>query len=266
MEESFRPPRDLAEEDWKNARRKVIYQKVVCAVTHCSVDMRSFEDVRNRLHLNEERYRGLEEIPLDRIRGSVGRYDDFTSTFLPRKGHMRERWQRVDKLVMEGKTPPIEVYQVDQSYFVIDGNHRVSTARQHGLKTIQAHVTEFQGPFPVDSEADIDTPLIEAERASFTEKVGESEAKSADEIVFTCAGCYRDLAGQVETYREGMTIAEGRPVSYEQAFSAWHGEVYSAAVEAIRQDDLLNLFPDRTEADLFIWAWQNSSVLEAEEG
>ena len=72
-----------AEEDWNWARRKVLYQEVVCFFKQCSVDLLSFEDVRSGLHLVQKTDRGLQEIPLDRIRGSVGRYNDFTSAFLP---------------------------------------------------------------------------------------------------------------------------------------------------------------------------------------
>jgi uncharacterized ParB-like nuclease family protein len=43
--------------------------------------------------------------------------------------------------------PPIEVYQVGEAYFVIDGNHRVSAARQEGMKTIAAYVCEFVTPW-----------------------------------------------------------------------------------------------------------------------
>lgn len=258
----FRRPDSIAGEDWKRARRKIIYDKIVCAVTHCSVDMRSFSEIRDLLNLGEQHYRGLEEIPLERIRGSVGRYDDFTAAFLPRKEHMRDRWQKVSELVSKGRIPPIEVYQVDQAYFVVDGNHRVSAARQRGLKTISAHVTEFVSPFPDGSAIDTDEQFINTERASFLEKVGEADRASTDGIVFTCPGCYRNLASQIEAYRRGMSIKEGRPVAFEQAFSAWKDEVYSAAVESIRQDNMLELFPDRTEADLFIWSWKNRHILE----
>jgi len=262
MSQHFQPTKNIAEEHWKNARRKVIYQKVVCAVTHCSVDMRSFKEIRDRLHLNEKRYLGLQEIPLDQIQGSVGRYDDFTSTFLPRKDHMKQRWEKVDEMVSGGRIPPIEVYKVDQAYFVVDGNHRISAARQHGFESIQAHVTEFQSPFEEESASEMEARLIEAEKRDFINQVSGETEVAGDEIVFTCLGCYRDLSGQIETYRKGMEVKTGKPVSYQEAYSAWHQEVYGTAVKAIRQDNLLDLFPDRTEADLFIWAWRNGRELE----
>ena len=39
--------------------------------------------------------------------------------------------------------PPVSLYKLDGAYFVLDGNHRVSVARYHGLRTVEAEVTEF---------------------------------------------------------------------------------------------------------------------------
>ena len=250
-----------AEGDWRNARRKVLYQEVVCLIKRCSVDLLSFEDVRSGLHLNQRIPRGLQEIPLDNIRGSVGRFDDFTSAYFPRKDHMRERWEGVDRAMMAGKTPPIEVYQVGDIYFVVDGNHRVSVARQHDHETIEAYVSEFQTPFKPSAAEGIDKILINSEQAAFLEKSGETNAKEASSMVFTCSGCYEDLSTQIETYRQQKQVADGIPYSFEQAFPDWCEEVYAPSIEAIRENDLASQFSDRTEADLFIWAWQNNQAI-----
>ena len=82
------------------------------------------------------------------------------------------------------------------------------------------------------------------------------------EIVFTCPDCYGDLVDMIETYRQGLEKVKEKPVSFEQAVSAWYEEVYVPGIEKIRQNDLMARFPDRTEADLFIWAWKNNKILE----
>jgi hypothetical protein len=251
-----------AEQDWNRARRKVLYQEVVCFFKECSVDLLSFKDVQKGLHLGQKIDRGLQKIPLDRIRGSVGRYDDFTSAFLPRKKYMRDRWKGVDVAMMSGKTPPIDVYQVGESYFVLDGNHRVSVARQRGLETIEAYVGEFPTPIGLSPEADIDELLIKSEQVAFLEKIGQASPSTLREIVFTCPDCYGDLVDMIETYRQGLENVKEKPVSFEQAVSAWYEEVYVPGIEKIRQNDLMARFPDRTEADLFIWAWKNNKILE----
>jgi uncharacterized ParB-like nuclease family protein len=262
MEEDDVLSRFEAEEDWKRARRKELYQKVVCFFKQCSVDLLSFEEVRSGLRLGQRIDRGLQEIPLDHIRGSVGRYDDFTSAFLSRKRHLQERWERVDVAMMAGKTPPIYVYQVGESYFVLDGNHRVSIARQRGSKTIEAYVREFPTPFGLSPDADIDELLIKSERIGFLEKIGQGSPPAVREIVFTCPECYGDLLDMIEIYRQGFEEAEEKPVSIENAVSAWYDEVYGPAIETIRKNNLLDRFSNRTDADLFIWAWRNNRALE----
>ncbi|MGD8586353.1 MAG: hypothetical protein PVJ75_13470, partial [Chloroflexota bacterium] len=259
----FDPIANQTDRDWGQARRKVLYQRVVCAVTQCSVDMMSFGQVKKRLRLGTPHNRGLQRIPLEQVKGSVGRHEDFTSTFLPRQDFLQDRWIKVEKLMLAGKAPPIDVYKVGDAYFVVDGNHRVSVGRQLGLDTIEAYVTEFETPFDLDPNADIDRLFIEAEQAEFMRQVGESNAEKAGQIVLSCAGCYRDLGGQIDAYRAGMEARDGRPVTAEEAFAAWHSEVYETALKAVRQEGLMNMFPERTAADLFVWSWQNSQALEA---
>jgi hypothetical protein len=152
-----------SQENWARARRGVLVQRVVCAVKHCSVDLIPFEEVRTRLHLTQKYCRGIQDIELERIRGSVGRYRDFTSTFLPRRNHLRQRWERVKSLSSTQRTPPIEVYQVGDAYFVADGNHRVSVAWQEGRETIEASVCEFVTPIGLSANADLDEVIIKSE-------------------------------------------------------------------------------------------------------
>jgi len=226
----------------------------------------SFREVKRQLRLGTSHSRGLQQIRLDQVKGSVGRYEDFTSAFLPRRDSLHDRWQNVEKLMLTGKAPPIDVYQVGNAYFVVDGNHRVSVGRQLGLETIEAYVTEFDTPFRLGPDDDIDSLFIKAEQAEFLEKAGESNAKAASKIVLSCAGCYRDLSGQIDAYRAGMEAREGRSVGLEEAFTAWHKDVYEKALTAIREEGLAEMFPERTAADLFIWSWQNSQVLEETAG
>lgn len=251
-----------AEQDWNAARRNLLYQEVVCLIKQCSVDLLSFREVQADLNVRQKIARGLQEIPLAAIRGSVGRYDDFSSNFLPRKKHMRDRWERVDVAMKQGKTPPIDVYQVGEIYYVLDGNHRVSVAKKQGLKTIEAYVTEFKAPLKSGQEVDIDELLIDSEQAAFIKRIGRSNDPIGVEINFTCATCYDDLSQQIEIYREGLAEQQGQPVSFEAAFPHWYKEVYLPAIEAIRANDLLARFPERTAADLFIWAWRNNQTLE----
>ncbi|MDH3674515.1 MAG: ParB N-terminal domain-containing protein, partial [Anaerolineae bacterium] len=162
MEESSLLDHYESQEKWARARRGALVQRVVGTFKKGSVDLIPFEEVRTRLHLTQKYCRGLEDIELAHIRGSVGRYRDFTSAFLPRRDHLRQRWERVNTMVSSQDMPPIEVYQVGEAYFVLDGNHRVSAARQEGMKTIPAYVCEFVTPVGLSAEADCDEVITKS--------------------------------------------------------------------------------------------------------
>ena len=70
---------------------------------------------------------------------------------------MAERWKRVDRAFRRGvELPAVSLYKLGGSYFVLDGNHRVSVARYQGVEMIDAEVTEFIPSLPTSSGPDPD--------------------------------------------------------------------------------------------------------------
>src|SRR3712207_6870416 len=57
-----------------------------------------------------------------------------------------ERWKRVDLAFHRDKVlPPVSLYKIGETYFVEDGNHRVSVARYHGVSgRSEEHTSELQ--------------------------------------------------------------------------------------------------------------------------
>ncbi len=104
-------PKQDSLRDFDRVRRKAFIQRILALVTRQSLDLLSFEQVREQLHLRDRRFQGLQEVPLVQIVGSVGRYQDFTRTFLPRMDGMRERWAAVEDRVKEGGLPPVELHK-----------------------------------------------------------------------------------------------------------------------------------------------------------
>ena len=84
--------------------------------------------------------------------GSVGRHREFDRRFMPTKANP-SKWMRVDRAFRNGiDLAPVSLYKIGGSYFVHDGNHRVSVARFHGVEWMDAEVTEFR-PRLVDAAA-----------------------------------------------------------------------------------------------------------------
>jgi len=102
-----------SETQWKQARRVAFAQDILAAFTQRPADLLPFEEVRQKLQLSNVHYLGLQDVPLDHIVGSVGRYQDFTRAFFPRWDDLQDRWQRIDRLVTTGADlPPVELYKV----------------------------------------------------------------------------------------------------------------------------------------------------------
>lgn len=248
---------------FQSARGRAFWQAISSLLRGKSAELLSFEDIRDRLRLNEESYRGLQDIPLDKIRGSVGRYRDFNSSFLPRKNELQERWSRV-YAVANGLMglPPIDVYKVGDIYFVRDGNHRVSVAKEMGSSTIQAHVTELSSPVPFYAGM-TNRQIDEASAyATFLEDTGLSRTRLHHQSLrLSDASRYPDLRNLIAVHREIMSRVKGRPVSNDEAAADWYDNVYRPAVTLMRKYQMMDDHPNRTEADLFLWLVGNLGAL-----
>jgi hypothetical protein len=256
-----------ASRHFSKARMQAFWQEVWALLTGKSIDLLRFEEVKQRLRLTDERYLGLREIPLDKIVGSVGRYRDFTRTFLPRTNAVRSRWQRLDALARgpEG-FPPIEVYKVGEVYFVIDGNHRVSVARQLGAKTIEAYVTELRTPVPID-ENTTEKDLIQKEAyAEFLRRTRLDVLRPEAQIILTEPDRYNQLLEHISVHRYFMGIDQQREVSWEEAVVSWYDNVYMPLVKLIREYEVLEYFPGRTEADLYAWLIKHQEAMRLYHG
>src|SRR5437870_5550358 len=111
MDEDNAIARMESRKNWENAWQGAQFELLTNLLPSQSADLLSFDEVQERLRLSHKTYRGIQEIPLDRIIGSVGRYRDFTRSFLPRNPELRARWERVNTVATTRGVPPIEVYQ-----------------------------------------------------------------------------------------------------------------------------------------------------------
>jgi hypothetical protein len=100
-----------ARDDFRQARLRAKLEKIMASLTGKSSDLLRYEDVRRKLRATSKVERGLQDIPIDAIVGSVDRYADFTRRFLPKGGAHAGRWARVKMAMTDlAGLPPIEVY------------------------------------------------------------------------------------------------------------------------------------------------------------
>ena len=256
-----------AARDWLDARRKAFFQDVLALIGQRPVDLLPFEEVRQRLRLRNMHYRGVQDVPLERIVGSVGRYKDFTRRFLPRQDGLEGRWRRIDQLMTLGPgLPPVELLKGGDVYFVRDGNHRVSVARQHNIPTIQAYVWEYRTRVPLTPDTNIDDLLVKAVHADFVERTNLDRLCSDVDVTLTQADGYEDLLYEIKVLQQSLSIIDGREMGFDEAVQMWCEMHYTPIVQIIRQQGILQEFPDHTEADLYLWLRRNQEELRARYG
>ncbi len=255
---------NLAVRDFRRARRSADLERLIAKLTGRPADLLSYEDVRTRLKAGGGTARGLQEVPLHAIVGSVGRYAEFSRSFLPRRDSDEDRWARVKARVIDMKGwPPIEVYLIGGVYFVLDGNHRVSVARQLGVPTIRANVTEVHTRVPLSPDVRPDELIIKAEYAGFLERTRLDELYPEVDWTVTAPGRYGLLEASIEAHRRFLENGERRTVSSGEAATHWYDRAYRPVAEIIRQRGVLRDFPGRTETDLYLWLCQHRAELEA---
>jgi nucleotide-binding universal stress UspA family protein len=253
--------------DFQSARQKAGIEEVLARLTGKSNRLLSYEEVAEKLKLHARADGGIQQIPLDAIVGSTGRYTDFTRTFLPRRVDDQERWARV-KAAFDASIglPPIEVLKVGDAYFVVDGNHRVSVARQEKLASIEAHVVEVRTPIPLTPDVQPYDLIIKAEYVEFLEATHIMDLRPNVDLTVTIPGQYARLMEQIccqECYLEENGECD---FPFEESVQDWYDNAYIPLAETIRDRGLLRWFPGRTVTDLYLWISENRSALEKELG
>jgi nucleotide-binding universal stress UspA family protein len=253
--------------DFRRARDRAALETILARLTGRSTELLCYGDVREKLKARRTPAKVLKDIPLDAIVGSVGRCSDFTRSFLPRQATDEGRWARVEVAMntLSG-LPPIEVYQVGDAYFVLDGHHRVSVARQLGATHIQAYVTEVRTRVPLSPDVQPDDLIIQAEYADFLERTRLDELRPDADLRVSVPGQYRALKEHIQVHRYFMGLEQEREIPYKEAVTHWYDHVYLPVVEVVRERGVLRDFPERTEADLYLWLSQHRAELEEELG
>lgn len=255
-----------AVDDFHAAHQKATLEELLARLQGRSNTLLSFEEVAQKLKLQARAQRGVQDIPIESIVGSVGRYTDFTRTFLPRNASDQQRWASVKASLDQNAFPPIDVYQVSDVYFVLDGNHRVSVARQEGWKTIQANVVEISSDVPLSPDTSPDELIIKAEYAQFLRETELNQKRPNVDLSVTIPGQYEKLMQQIHIHRYYAFVDRQLEISFDEALLDWYDTIYIPVVETIRDRGLLRWFPERTLTDFYLWVTEHRDALQNELG
>jgi uncharacterized ParB-like nuclease family protein len=259
-----------ARADFENARLQAFLKDAAQVLRPRSSHLLSFDEVRSAARMEGQSYRGLQEVPVNAIRGSVGRVNDFDASFLPVRPHLRKRWAQIDAAMRRGEAvPPVELYRLGDAYFVKDGHHRVSVAKQLGREKIEARVIEVRTRVPLTADMDPAQLLKAREYLDFLERTQLDRVRPEASIEVSQLGRYDRIYEHILGHRYFLGLEQGREVPVPEAAASWYDRVYKPIADLFKEYGILEHFPGRTEADLYLWVtarWLELSKAGAKAG
>ena len=251
-----------SETEFQQARFKAFLRSVMGAILGRPNQLLSFDEVSSKLRIGGPIYRGVTSVPLDKIVGSVDRYRDFDRAFLPTQSRTADRWRRINRAWYEDiSLPPVALYKVGEAYFVVDGNHRVSVARELGQEFIDAEVRECQVKVPVTRDLSADDLEALGEKVEFLLRTDFQSVVPGADIHFTVLGGYLRVLEHIAVHRYFMGLDFQRDISEPEAVSHWYQTVYLPVVGAIGDSGILQDFPGRTPGDFYLWVMDHQHYL-----
>ncbi len=252
----------LAQEDFERAITKGFWRRVLSFLTGADNQLLPFDEVRDHLLARGQHDAGLQQINIEQVVGSLGRYHDFDRAFLPTQRRSKERWVRIGQAhYNQVALPPVELYKIGDAYFVKDGNHRISVARERGQIFIDAYVIEISTPIRLTPGMGTDDLLLEKQRAVFIEKTKLDQLRPGAQVEVTMPQLYEQLLEHIDVHRWYMGEDQNREVPYEEAVISWYDTVYRPLVQEIREHELCRFFSGSSEAELYLWILEYQSFL-----
>ena len=243
-------------EDFDSARARAFRRSIGAILTGRAQRLRSIEPMLHAAGLEGRSFGGVQEVPVDQIVGTVapdGKAGDFDPGWLPINRRTRDRWTRIYQAMVEGdELPPIDVYKVDDHYYVIDGHHRVSVARNLGRPTINARVINVRTRAPLGPDTNAAAMLRAAEYAAFLEATELHRTRPDARLECSRLGRYDEIMSHIIGHRYFLSKEQHRDVSLQEAAASWYDNVYHPIAQAIRKHDVLKQLPGWTEADLYV--------------
>ena len=222
--------------DFSRARFKAFLNRIRSIISGQPTTLLSYDDVKTKLHIGGPIYRGVQTVHVDQIVGSLNRYHQFDRAFLPVQDQIASRWQNIDSAFYKDiSLPPILLYKVGQVYFVVDGHHRVSVAREKGQEFIEAEVRECATKVNITADLKTEDLEILGEKVHFLERTHLDVLRPESRVRLTIPDGFDRIVEHIAVHRYFMGLDLKRDISEEEAITHWYDTVYMPIVKVIRK-------------------------------
>lgn len=258
---------EQARADFQRARFKAFLNQVWGALSGQPSMLLSYDQIKEKLHVGGPIYRGVKTVRVDQIVGSLNRYQDFDRVFLPKYNELEQRWTSVNRAFYQDiSLPPVVLYKVGEIYFVVDGHHRVSVAREQGQMFIEAEVRECATRVNITSNIRPEDLEILEDKVNFLERTSLDDLIPDANIKLTIPDGFERMLEHIAVHRYFMGLDLKRDISEQEAIIHWYDTVYLPIIKVIRDTEILKEFPGKTEGDLYLWVLDHQHYLQEEEG
>ena len=258
---------EQARSDFQRARFKAFMNRVWGTLSGQPSTLLSYDEIKEKLHVGGPIYRGVKTVRVDQIAGSLNRYHEFDRVFLPASDKLADRWQSVNRAFYQDiSLPPIVLYKVGQVYFVVDGHHRVSVAREQGQIYIEAEVRECATRVNITPDIKPEDLEILENKVHFLERTSIDALKPGANIKLTIPDGFDRMLEHIAVHCYFMGLDLKRDISEEEAITHWYDTVYVPIIHVIRESNILKDFPGKTEGDLYLWVLDHQHYLQQEQG
>jgi hypothetical protein len=257
---------EQARADFQRARFKAFMNRVWATLSGQPSTLLSYDEIKEKLHIGGPIYRGVKTVRVDQIAGSLNRYHEFDRVFLPASDKLAARWTSINRaFYQEISLPPVVLYKVGEVYFVVDGHHRVSVAREQGQIYIEAEVRECATRVNITPNIRPEDLVILQNKVHFLERTSIDTLFPEANIKLTIPDGFDRMLEHIAVHRYFMGLDLKRDISEEETIRHWYETVYMPIVNIIRETGILSEFPTKTEGDLYLWVLDHQRYL-AEEG
>ena len=253
------------DKDFSKAMQKAFWEEIRGFFARKSTRLLPFDEVKDKLEIWFVQDLGMQTISIDSIVGSEGRYKSFTRHFLPIQEDLRDRWKNVAQAYyFHRNLSPVELYRVQDTYFVKDGHHRISVARAKGVRYIEARVYKYECDVPLSKEMDLEKLAIQETYHQFLKDTQLNISRPNPGLQLTLLGGYPILMEHIQAHKHYLEKKKGEEVSIPEAACSWYDNVYMPLAIAIRKNRIMKQFPHRKETDFYLWVIQNRRQLMEE--
>jgi nucleotide-binding universal stress UspA family protein len=251
-------------EDFHRLRSKAALDRFWAGIRGESLDLLAYDEVSSKLRAVSQTNLGLQQVALKNIIGSVNRISDFDRNFRPLSDGDSTRWADVKAAMTSpfaAGVPPVTLYKIGEAYFVMDGNHRISIAKEMGLDSVEAYVTEVKTKVSLSSSFTLEELAEKAALADFLEDTHLDRILPSVELSLNRIEYYPLLKEHIVVHQYYMGIDHKREVSFDEAAVDWYDHVYSPVVRIIEESGLRYEFPELTITDLYLWVLDKQQAL-----